>query len=146
MSANPHMPGALEFAQLEARISSLTDAELVDMVEEHPGDFEPWALDLGRTELARRRLAPTDVDRLRTENAAEAVEMARPRLGEVATRHLALHVLIPLGLVAFPLYFVLARRFARDGDLKMAKRFQALGWVAILGYCILGLTFLLPHV
>jgi len=58
------MPGAVEFAQLEVRISRLTDAELVGMVVEHPGDYEPWALDLGRAELARRRLLPADVAQL----------------------------------------------------------------------------------
>ena len=139
------MPGAVELAQLEVRISQLTDAELVDMVQEHPGDYEAWALDIGRGELARRQLLPTDVARLRAENVADAVERAPPTFGEAILGHFALYVLLPLGLVAFPVYFVLARSLARDGNLKAAKFLRFLGSVAILVDGLVGLTFLLVH-
>ena len=139
------MPGAAEFGQVEARISQLTDAELVDMVEEHPSDFEPWALDVGRAELARRNLPPTDVVRLRAENAADAAETSRPDWGLTVVAHFAMYVLLPLALVAFPFYFVLARRVARNGNLKTAKLLRFAASVAILFYCAMGLTLLVAH-
>jgi len=57
----------------------------------------------------------------------------------------AVYVLLPLGLVAFPVYFVLARTLARNGNLKAAKRLRLLGSIAILLDCLVGLTFLLAH-
>ena len=72
------VPGAAEFAEAEARIAGLTDAELVNM-HEHPDQWETWAVELGRAELARRALAPEHVAALRAENAAEAKRNADGR-------------------------------------------------------------------
>src|SRR5256885_11762241 len=73
----PPMPGTVELtAQVENRIVHSTDAELVAMVQDHPGDYEPWALDLGKAELARRGLSTADVGRIREEVTARAAEVA----------------------------------------------------------------------
>jgi hypothetical protein len=66
------MPGTAEFAAAEFRILRFTDLELIEMVENHPGDYEPWAVDIGRAELARRDLAPPQIEMLRAESAAIA--------------------------------------------------------------------------
>jgi hypothetical protein len=97
------VPSAVEFAQTEVRISGMTEAELVEMAD-HAADYEPWAFDLGRAELAHRRLQPAEVAELRRSNATAAV---RPRLEDPIVEHFALHLLASLGLVAFPFYFVL---------------------------------------
>lgn len=88
------MTGALEFQEVFARISRMTDAELVDMAD-HPQDYEDWALKLGQDELARRVLAPEQVDALRSDNAAEASTSAKAL--EAGKRKLMLH-LAPLAV------------------------------------------------
>jgi hypothetical protein len=104
------MSSAAEFAQTEVRISGMTDAELVEMAD-RAADYEQWALDLGRSELARRRLQPTELAELRQSNATAVAAAVRPRLDHAIVAHFALYLLAPLGLVAFPLYFVLPRFF-----------------------------------
>jgi len=72
------VPTTVEYTEVEARIARMTEAELVDM-DEHPDDYEPWALELGRVELAKRNLAPERVGELRRENAEEAAQETRAR-------------------------------------------------------------------
>ncbi|HEY6912583.1 MAG TPA: DUF6348 family protein [Myxococcales bacterium] len=78
------MTGAGEFAEVEARILRMTDGELVEMIDS-PDDYEPWALDIGRAEFARRSLAPEQVVALHTANVADATE-DRTKRG-IATRN-----------------------------------------------------------
>jgi hypothetical protein len=103
------MPGAAEFAQTEERISRMTDAELVEMAD-HAADYEPWALDLGRAELAR------------------------PRPDEAVLEHLAVYPLALLGLVAFPFYFAWARRFERAGRKRFAFKVRLIAGFIIFAY------------
>ncbi len=99
------VPSAAEFAQTEERISGMTDAELVEMAD-HAADYEPWALDLGRAELARRRLQPTELAELRQCNAKAIA--AASRLEDASMKPFALHLLASLGLVGLPFYLLLA--------------------------------------
>jgi hypothetical protein len=67
------MPGMVSLTKRVAeRVARLTDAELVEMLRDHRSEYEPWALELGRAELSRRRLTPLTVVLLRARNAAKA--------------------------------------------------------------------------
>jgi hypothetical protein len=136
------MPGTAEFAQVEARIAALTDAELVEMAD-HPADYEPWALELGHSELARRRLSSAGVEQLRAGNAADAESIAPPNPAELIFGHLVLYPLLLIGVVAFPAYFFLGRVYERRGDPKTARRFRFVGWLILSMYCCAALTLLL---
>jgi len=89
------MPGAAEFAQVEARIARMADAELVDM-NDHPEDYEPWALELGRVEMGRRKIEPDRLAGFRQELSAEATKDTRLR--DFANHWLAVK-LLGLGVV-----------------------------------------------
>jgi len=93
--AAPHLNAA------QFRISRLT--ELVDIVVDHPGHYEPWALEL---------------------------------------RYVAYVVLVSIGFVAFPYYFIVARRLVREGNVKRAKQLRGVASVNVLSYCILIASFL----
>src|SRR5258706_6701927 len=56
----------------------MTEAELVDM-DEHPDDYEQWAVQLGRAQLVRRGLEPERLGELRRENAEEAAQATQAR-------------------------------------------------------------------
>jgi hypothetical protein len=137
------MPGAAEFAQVEARISGMTDAELVEMVEQHPGDYEPWALELGRAELGQRSLSRKEVSRIEAENIASARIMAQPTAQEWVINEFLTPVLVLFGVVAFPFYFVLARAFERHRDTKMARKLRMVASMMIVGYSGAAIALLL---
>jgi len=107
---DPAVPGAVEFAQVEARISRMTDAELVEM-NDHPEDFEPWALELGRAELARRGLPAEQVLQLRSENAAEETKATLGR--NAASGRLIAWALPLVALLALPLIGVIRSAISR---------------------------------
>jgi len=123
--------------QIEDRIAHSTDAELVAMVHDHPGDYEPWALELGRAELQRRGLSPADVARIREETAAAASEIVPFDWQGVILTYVGGYLLVPLAVVAFPIYFVVARRLEREGNVKTAKWLRFLAKSAIVVYLCL---------
>jgi len=136
------VPGTLEFAEVEERISRMTDSELVEM-HDHPDDYEPWALDLGRTELARRRIAPERVHQLRAENAADVAAAERPA-EQIATAYFMHHVWVLVGVFAFPLLFAIAHHKSRNGDRRTAIMLRIIGVCAALFWAGLTARILWP--
>src|SRR4051794_31872901 len=134
------MAGAAEYGELESRCGRMTDAELIDALD-HPPDFEPWALELFRAELARRGRTAEEQAELREENAVQAAadEAARPTAGRVAGEYFLHHVMVLVGLVAFPAYFWMARKSERSGDVRWAKRLRFYGSMVLLFYVIAAL-------
>jgi hypothetical protein len=111
------MTGALEFQEVSARISRMTDAELVDMAD-HPQDYEDWALNLGQEELARRGLAPEHVDALRNDNTADARASAKEL--KAGKRKLMLRVGPLFVLLALPVFGVIRHSVAQRGSDRLA--------------------------
>jgi len=102
------------------------------MVHDHPGDYEPWALELGRAELDRRGLSSADVAVIREETATAAAEIVPFDWPGIILTYLGAYLLAPLALVAFPIYFVIARRLERGGNAKTAKWLRFLAKSAIV--------------
>jgi hypothetical protein len=103
---------------VERHVARLSDLELVDVIENHPGDYEACALEIARAELARRKLAPAQTEQLREEAAATAEPP--PSVGDAMGVWFAHHLLLLAEMLFWPVLFVLLA--ARAGTATTSKR------------------------
>jgi hypothetical protein len=101
------MAGAAERGQLEAKLTTMSDGQIVDALE-RAADYEPWALELFRAELGRRSLAPELQEELRAESAAQVVVEER--------QHKHAETRIYLRLIGITIFFlIIVVRFCVHG-------------------------------
>ncbi len=84
-----------EHEHVEKHMASLGDAELLAVVEGPSGEYEPFALEIARAELARRRISPGDLPRLREQAATEANAAAPPSASQAAAAYVE-HYFTPI--------------------------------------------------
>jgi len=97
VTSGPNRPAAVEFEQLDFLISRLTRCGVSSAwSEEHPVDYDRGRFDLGRADLARRRLLPADVPTER-ENAATPPIRQQPFIGGklLFSHFVGVYVLLP---------------------------------------------------
>ena|SRR5260221_9496152 len=134
-----------EYAEVESRIARMSDGELVEMAD-HPGDYETWALELGRAELKRRRIAPEQVAELQHDNAEmEADRGRRPSIGTHLLIHFGLAPMLALALIGFPFFFLIARDLDRRGEHAHARFIRFVASLAIVAWAMGGISFFVWH-
>jgi hypothetical protein len=129
--------------EVERHMASLSDAELVGVVELSWADYDPWAVQIARDELARRNLRLEQLavlrDRALAQRVRAAAEAAPPGYDplERIIRH---HLLGLAALFAWPVLFVRARTHVRRGDQQRAKELRFHGSIGALAWVVLAVA------
>ncbi len=125
--------------RVEQHMAALSDAQLIGVLEVEAADYEPWALEIARDELARRRLGPKDVAELREVAVAEQATMAADRRlsgADLVVGFFEHEVLAPVALIAWPFLFLRARSHDRQGNERRAHKLRAYGFFGAMAWVL----------
>jgi hypothetical protein len=125
---------------VEQRMVALTDEELLDLVENHAGDYEPFALETARTELERRKLEPDTVQRLREQAAASSAAEQPSTFAEGIAVYYGFAFRLFFGMVAWPLVFFAARLARKEDREEEARKLRIAAWFGVAAWVVLALS------